>query len=268
MGCMRQFLQERPRLGLQGAAGLITREKIYSARKNSAHTLRGAPPVLGFNSYNSVLTKAAAGQVKAVPAQRATCTETTWITTGRFFSIGSQKKAELQFAMKQLHQCWGHRIQRWHRKHCSCHTLAVSIQPSLKSYLKLPCKLSMLLSPAQAFLYNQICFASPSSSHEGRKKTEQLKQKGKCFIIQWPSFLLLKRNWVSWYPCTTLGFARLLCKLFFLLCKFFNPRTAIATVFQFPKGTKIHSPKNQNFCPSCRKFHPSFKDTEFYSNQT
>lgn len=88
---------------------------------------------------------------------------------------------------------------------------------------------------------------------------------GKWFLIQGLSPPLLEGNWSLH---TTLPHWTLLddsVKLLLLLGKFFNPRTVTATVFQFLKGTKIHNSKNQNFCPSCRKFYHSFKDKEFYS---
>ena len=95
--------------------------------------MQGAPLTLCFISCNSVLTKAAAGQVRAVPAKGATSTETTWTVTNSPFSTGSQKKAELGFASKQLHQCQRDRVQRRLGNVAPATPKASSLLPSLKS---------------------------------------------------------------------------------------------------------------------------------------
>lgn len=83
-----------------------------------------------------MLTKAAAGQVRAVPAQGATSTETTQTVTISPFSIGSQKKAEPGFALKQFHQCWGDRVQHWLGNTAPVTPKSSSLLPTLKCWPK------------------------------------------------------------------------------------------------------------------------------------
>lgn len=83
-----------------------------------------------------MLTKAAAGQVRAVPAQGATSTETTWTVTISPFSSGSQKKAEPGIALKQFHQCWGDRVQHWLGNTAPVTPKSSSLPPTLKCWPK------------------------------------------------------------------------------------------------------------------------------------